>query len=37
MQREERFSLAGRVMWVGFWVNALLMVMKLFAGHFGRS
>lgn len=37
MQREERFSLADRVIRVGFWVNALLMVMKLLAGHYGRS
>ncbi|HEX5773951.1 MAG TPA: cation diffusion facilitator family transporter, partial [Geomobilimonas sp.] len=37
MQREERFSLADRVIRVGFWVNALLMVVKLLAGHYGRS
>ncbi|GFE59031.1 cation diffusion facilitator family transporter [Geobacter sp. AOG1] len=37
MQREERFSRADRVIKVGFWVNALLMVMKLLAGHYGRS
>lgn len=37
MLRDERFSQAERVMWIGFWVNALLMAMKLFAGHMGRS
>lgn len=37
VQRHERFSLADRVIKVGFWVNALLMVMKLAAGYFGNS
>ena len=37
MQREERFSRADQVIKVGFWVNAVLMVMKLLAGHYGRS
>jgi len=37
MQREERFGLADRVIWIGFWINAVLMVMKLAAGHFGGS
>ena len=37
MQREERFSRADRVIQVGFWINAILMVMKLTAGHVGRS
>ncbi|RII27356.1 MAG: cation transporter [Geobacter sp.] len=37
MQREERFSRADQVIKVGFWINAVLMVMKLLAGHFGRS
>lgn len=37
MLREERFSRADRVIKVGFWVNALLMVMKLLAGYYGRS
>ncbi len=37
MQRTERFNRADRVIKIGFWVNALLMVMKLLAGHFGRS
>ncbi|HZV80976.1 MAG TPA: cation diffusion facilitator family transporter [Geobacteraceae bacterium] len=37
MERAERFSRADRIIKVGFWFNALLMVMKLLAGHFGRS
>ncbi|HEY6874673.1 MAG TPA: cation diffusion facilitator family transporter [Geobacteraceae bacterium] len=37
MLRHERFSRAERVIWVGFWMNALLMAMKLLAGYFGRS
>lgn len=37
MERAERFSRADRIIKVGFWVNALLMVMKLTAGYFGRS
>jgi cation diffusion facilitator family transporter len=37
MQREERFGRADRVIQVGFWVNAVLMVMKLLAGYYGRS
>ncbi len=37
MERSERFSQADRIIKVGFWVNALLMVMKLLAGHLGRS
>lgn len=37
MQRVERFNQADRVIKVGFWVNALLMAMKLLAGHFGQS
>ncbi|BDV44123.1 cation transporter [Geotalea uraniireducens] len=37
MQRNERFDKAERVMQVGFWVNAGLMAMKLFAGYYGRS
>ena len=37
MKREERFARAERVIAVGFWLNAFLMVMKLAAGHFGRS
>jgi cation diffusion facilitator family transporter len=37
MNRDERFDRAELVIWVGFWVNAFLMVMKLLAGWFGRS
>ena len=37
MQRTERFNRADRVIKVGFWVNAFLMVMKLMAGYFGNS
>ncbi len=37
MQRDERFDRADRIIWIGFWVNAILMVFKLAAGHWGRS
>lgn len=37
MLRNERFDKAGRVIRVGLWANALLMVIKLLAGHFGKS
>jgi len=37
LQREERFSYADRVIKIGFWSNALLMALKLMAGHFGKS
>lgn len=37
MQRQERFGLAERVIRIGFWANIVLMVMKLLAGHYGRS
>jgi len=37
MQRQERFGRADKVMQIGFWANAVLMVVKLGAGHFGRS
>lgn len=37
MERDERFGRADRVIAVGFWINALLMIMKLLAGYFGRS
>ncbi len=37
MDRHERFGSAGRVITIGFWVNAALMIMKLLAGYFGRS
>jgi len=35
--RGERFNRADRVIKIGFWINAVLMVMKLAAGHFGHS
>ena len=37
MQRGERFNKADRAIHIGFWINALLMIMKLAAGHFGHS
>jgi cation diffusion facilitator family transporter len=37
LDRHERFGSASRVIQTGFWANAGLMVMKLLAGHFGRS
>jgi cation diffusion facilitator family transporter len=37
MNREERFSGAERVIWIGFLFNAVLMIMKLACGHFGDS
>lgn len=37
MLRHERFSHAERVIRIGFWMNALLMTMKLIAGYWGRS
>ena len=37
MLRGERFNRADRVIKIGFWINAVLMIMKLAAGHFGHS
>ncbi|MHC1698157.1 MAG: cation diffusion facilitator family transporter [Geobacteraceae bacterium] len=37
MNREERFADAERVIRIGFWFNAALMVLKLACGHFGDS
>ncbi len=37
LPREERFARAERTMTIGFWMNAVLMVLKLAAGHYGRS
>ena len=37
MQRDERFDKAERIIQVGFWVNTVLMLMKLAAGHWGHS
>jgi len=37
MQRNERFDSADRIIWIGFWINAVLMIFKLGAGYWGRS
>jgi cation diffusion facilitator family transporter len=37
MQRNERFDSADRIIKIGFWVNAVLMVFKLAAGYWGHS
>lgn len=37
LERDKRFSMADRIITVGFWLNAILMVMKLLAGHYGNS
>lgn len=37
MKREERFDSADRIIRIGFWANAILMVLKLSAGYWGRS
>ncbi len=37
MQRNERFDSAERIIKIGFWVNAVLMLFKLSAGYWGRS
>lgn len=37
MERHERYGSASKVIAIGFWVNAGLMIMKLLAGHFGNS
>jgi len=37
MQRDERFDRAEKIITIGFWVNAGLMLMKLAAGHWGHS
>jgi cation diffusion facilitator family transporter len=37
LHRGERFNKAERVIKIGFWINAVLMVMKLAAGHYGHS
>ena len=29
--------MADRIITIGFWANAILMVMKLLAGYFGKS
>jgi len=37
MDRNERFRMADRVIAIGFFVNAGLMILKLLAGYFGNS
>lgn len=37
MQRSERFDSADRIIQIGMWVNAVLMLMKMSAGYWGRS
>lgn len=37
MDRNERFNQAGRVIQIGFWINLVLMTVKLAAGYWGRS
>lgn len=37
MERNERFDRAERIIKIGFWINAGLMVMKLSAGYWGNS
>jgi cation diffusion facilitator family transporter len=37
LERSERFSRADAIIRVGFWINALLMIMKLLAGYYGGS
>lgn len=37
MQRSERFDSADRIIKIGFWINAFLMIFKLSAGYWGRS
>jgi cation diffusion facilitator family transporter len=37
MERNKRFGMADRIIAIGFWINAGLMVIKLLAGHFGHS
>jgi cation diffusion facilitator family transporter len=37
MKRQERYNSADRVIKIGFWINAVLMTMKLAAGYYGKS
>lgn len=37
MQRTERFDTAERIIRIGLWANALLMIVKLAAGYWGHS
>ncbi len=36
-ERDSRFDRAELVIWVGFWANTFLMIMKLAAGWYGKS
>lgn len=37
MERNERFDRAEKIIRIGFWINAVLMIMKLSAGYWGNS
>ena len=37
MQRNERFDSADRIIKIGFWINAVLMIFKMAAGYWGHS
>ena len=37
MKRTERFDSADRIIKIGFWINAILMILKLSAGYWGHS
>ena len=37
VQRNERFDSADRIIKIGFWVNAVLMIFKMAAGYWGHS
>ena len=37
MERDERFDCAEKIIRIGFWINAALMIMKLSAGYWGNS
>ncbi|MHB8829448.1 MAG: cation diffusion facilitator family transporter [Syntrophales bacterium] len=37
VKRKMAFSIAGRAITIGLWINVILMVVKLLSGHFGHS
>ncbi|HIJ94607.1 MAG TPA: cation transporter [Desulfuromonadales bacterium] len=37
MLRSDRFDQADRIIKIGFWINAILMILKLSAGYWGHS
>jgi len=37
VKRKMAFSIAGRAITIGLWINVTLMVVKLLSGHFGHS